>query len=389
MSEIRVDYIKADKDSISLEEGTKFSGAGAFGLPGGNTAQRPEVPKEGQVRYINGDVKKGLEYYNGTEWVTVGVANGSVPEGTTPIGVFGGGFGSPTYVNTIDYITIATTGNATDFGDLTQAIYGLAACSSSTRGVFGGGYTNADVNTIEYITITTTGNATTFGQFTQAKGYFAGACSSSTRGVFGGGFITGTGGINAIDFITIATIGNATSFGQLTQARWSICGGCSSSTRGVFGGGALGNSPPWEPYTNTIDFITIATTGNATDFGDLSQETTTTAACSSSTRGVFSGGYTPTVELNTISYVTIATTGNAQDFGDLFQARWYLGACSSSTRGVFGGGDSTVTPTTVRVNTIEYITIASTGNASDFGDLTVARRELAALSNSHGGLLTS
>ena len=38
------------------------------------------------------------------------------------------------------------------------------------------------------------------------------------------------------------------------------------------------------------------------------------------------------------------------------------------------------------VNTIEYITIASTGDAADFGDLTSARRYLSGLSNSHGGL---
>jgi len=36
----------------------------------------------------------------------------------------------------------------------------------------------------------------------------------------------------------------------------------SSSTRGVMGGAGEGNN-------NVIDYITIATTGNATDFGDL------------------------------------------------------------------------------------------------------------------------
>ena len=35
-------------------------------------------------------------------------------------GVFGGGL-TPSNVNTIDYVTIASTGNANDFGDLTQA----------------------------------------------------------------------------------------------------------------------------------------------------------------------------------------------------------------------------------------------------------------------------
>jgi hypothetical protein len=382
MSEIRVDYIKADKDSISLEEGTKFSGTGSFGLPGGNTAERPEVPKEGQVRYINGDVKKGLEYYNGTEWVTVGVANGSVPEGTTPIGVFGGGY-TPGNVNTIDYIAITSLSNATDFGELTRTTRIFSACSSNTRGVFGGGYNPGLVNIIDYITIATTGNATDFGDLTVAREGLA-ACSSSTRGVFGGGSISRSPSVstNTIDYITISTTGNATNFGALFTGRYELAA-CSSSTRGVFGGGYT--NTPAATLFNTIDYITIATTGNATDFGDLTQlRAFGIASCSSSTRGVFGGGSILPTMVNTIDYITIATTGNATDFGDLTVAREGLAACSSSTRGVFGGGQ---TPTIL--NVIDFITIATTGNATDFGDLTQSRRSLAALSNSHGGLLTS
>jgi hypothetical protein len=382
MSEIRVDKIQAHEGTISFTGITTFSGTGAFGLPGGNTAKRPEVPKEGQVRYINGDVKKGLEYYNGTEWVTVGVANGSVPEGTTPIGVFGGGG----VVNTIDYIAITSLGNATDFGDLTVGRSNLSACSSSTRGVFGNGNTGVgplyNQNMIDYITISTTGNAQDFGDVTVPRSYVSG-CSSSTRGIIAGGYAASPGLAwnNTIEYVTIATIGNAQDFGDLFTGRYS-CGSCSSSTRGVFGGGLI--SPA--VVTNTIEYITITTTANAQTFGQLFQSRGYTAACSSSTRGVFGGGdaSSPTRE-NTIDYITIATTGNAFNFGDLTQARFTLAACSSSTRGVFGGGG---TPTSV--NTIDYITIASNGtDAQDFGDLTQARQQLAALSNSHGGLLTS
>ena len=42
--------------------------------------------------------------------------------------------------NIIDYITIASTGNATDFGDRTTSgtsNQAIAACASSTRGVMG------------------------------------------------------------------------------------------------------------------------------------------------------------------------------------------------------------------------------------------------------------
>jgi hypothetical protein len=59
-------------------------------------------------------------------------------------GIYGGGcVGASTRVNTIDYIEISVTSNATNFGDLTQSREQLGACSnsSSDRGVFASGYT--------------------------------------------------------------------------------------------------------------------------------------------------------------------------------------------------------------------------------------------------------
>ena len=335
-------------------------------IPNGTAEERPAVPVAGSFRY-NSDYNT-LEFYTGTAWKRVTLQDYLSGD----IGVFGGGQ-TPTIVNTIDYITIATTGNTTDFGDLTSTNFYTGACSSSTRGVFGGGSTPTTVNTIDYITIATNGNASDFGDLTVAR-YALAACSSSTRGVFGGGYLAPTDQ-NIIDYITIATTGNATDFGDLTVTRRELAA-CSSNTRGVFGGGYVPLAT-----SNTIDYITIATTGNATDFGDLTVRRRNISSCSSSTRGVFGGGETPT-NVNTIDYITIATTGNATDFGDLSAARGGLSACSSSTRGVFGGGFASP----AFQNVIDYITIATTGNATDFGDLSAARYKLTACSNAHGGL---
>ena len=93
------------------------------------------------------------------------------------------------------------------------------------------------------------------------------------------------------------------------------------------------------------------------------------AACSDGSRGVFGGGGSPS---NVIDYITIATPGNAIDFGDLTLDRYYPAACSDGVKGVFGGAISS--------NVMDYITIATPSNATDFGDLTVARRRLAACS---------
>ena len=47
--------------------------------------------------------------------------------------------GQPAGVNTIEYVTIATLGNAQDFGDLTVARKKRFCFSNATRGVFAGG----------------------------------------------------------------------------------------------------------------------------------------------------------------------------------------------------------------------------------------------------------
>ena len=136
-----------------------------------------------------------------------------------------------------------------------------------------------------------------------------------------------------------------------------MAGSFASSTRGIFGGG--------KPETNIIDFVTLSTGGQATDFGDLIDGSRAEGSGSSnSTRGLFMGGSGPGAN-DTVQYITIATTGNAIDFGNLSAGVEAGGSCASDTRGLLGGG---TTPT--KINTIEYFTIATLGNATDFGDRT-------------------
>ncbi len=298
-------------------------------------------------------------------------------------GVFGGGYiGSTT--NGISYITISSTGNASDFGDLTLARDNLGAASNgiNNRGIFcGGGNDNGTVyyNNIDYITISSTGNASDFGDLGVSSITNGTSNGINDRGVFAG--ISNTYGESStrIDYITISSTGNASNFGDLTTAR-EVLGATSNGTnnRGVFGGGAL----PSQYYLNVIDYITISSTGNASDFGDLSSRITNLCGTSNgiNNRGIFAGGYITTpAYINVISYITISSTGNASDFGDLTQTVAAVSATSNGTndRGVFGGGT-----TGSRTNVISYITISSTGNASDFGDLLNNTSHLAATSNS-------
>ena len=96
-------------------------------------------------------------------------------------------------------------------------------------------------------------------------------CSSFTRALFGGGYIVGTGDSNAIDFVIISSGGNAFDFGNLNVATLRDGGKVCNSTRGIWAGGQV--IPSTSPGTNNIiQFVTMATTGNATDFGDLTKD---------------------------------------------------------------------------------------------------------------------
>ena len=96
-------------------------------------------------------------------------------------------------------------------------------------------------------------------------------------------------------------------------------------------------------------------------------------------RGVFAGGYGADRDL--IEYITISTTGNGTNFGDLSANRVNMGALSNGSRGVYGGGNLAGT----EYNIMEYITFASTGNVTDFGDLSAARRQCPGVSNGTRG----
>ena len=127
-----------------------------------------------------------------------------------------------------------------------------------------------------------------------------------------------------------------------------------------------------------FDYFDIANSGNAADFGDKSGLGNYYHAgnVSNGSRLIWSGGYS----VNVIEYLTSSTTGNATDFGDLTRNRWNHAGASNNTRGLFMGGDAGAFSTGASVD-IEYITIASAGNGTDHGDLTVARRYLAGSSN--------
>ena len=317
-------------------------------------------------------------------------------------GIWGGGIISGNR-NAIQYVTISTTGDAKDFGDLTVVQRAKGAAASSTRALWAGGLNSV---TIEYVTISSTGNAFDFGDLS-AESFYPSGAGDKTRALFAGGYDAPNTFYKKIEYVTIASKGNSSHFGFLhngTQGATGSSAGtedvirggrtvmasCASPTRAIFAGGNEGyNYPTTSVALNAIDYVTIQTLGNAFDFGDLLDGRTGLAGCSNSTRGVFAGGHTGPVfntadQTNVIAYITIASMGDAIDFGDLTQDRERFNGVSNQVRGVFGGGHRGDPKT--QVDTIDFVTIASLGNATEFGDMIEAASEQGGISDSHGGL---
>ena len=290
-------------------------------------------------------------------------------------GFFHGGRNNPNHYSDINLITIASTGNASDFGDMSIKRNGGAGnVSSSTRALVAGGYdldATANTTSIDYFIMSSSGGGNDFGDLIEASNGFGGV-SNDTRGIYGGAYPSYSGVLSSV---IIASTGSASSFGSLIAGSVASTGGFNSPTRGIFSGIELSSGA-----IARTEFVTILSTGNSQEFGDLSVGRNANAGCSSSTRGLSMGGLTPSLS-DVIDYCTIATLGDFTDFGNLTAARRSGGACSSSTRGVKGGG---TTPT--NLNTIDYVTIASTGNATDFGDMTYSARGVGGNSDVHGGL---
>ena len=377
MSEIRVDSIGNESNTGGpvLSGITTFSGHQYFIPPKGTTAERPSDCPPGSIRF-NTD-SGHLEYWQGTVWLEFEASSEELGDqnntnstgGPGTRGLFMGG--GPSYVDTIDFISISTLGNAQDFGNLSQARWTGGSAASSTRAVTAGGETSSIVNTIDFGIFASTGNFSDFGNLATGMGQGVGGASNSTRGIFFGGGTPSKS--NVIQFITFAESSNATDFGDLGYTADAQTEGiCGSPIRGIAAGGNTGSK------INNISYINISTTGNALDFGDLTLARGTVGTASNATRGVFAGGEPNT---NIIDFITIGSTGNAQDFGDLQTSSFSRAGVSSPTRACFGGGGS---PSLI--NTIDFIAIPTTGNASDFGDLTRSNRGLTSCSNGHGGL---
>ena len=352
----------------------------SFSVPTGTTDDRIHCQTAGSMRF-NEDLGT-LEFYTGDMWKVV---NSIIDNGRGRGFIIGGTDG--TYTSEIQSFQISTLGNTTHFGDIITAKVGVGCASDGVRGIVAGGTDpSAAVNEIDYFAMASQGDGIDFGNLTQAR-YSLNGASSSTRGCFAGGWVPNNS--NVIDYVEIQTLGDALDFGDLSEGGNHGNPAMQSPTRGIFCGGYGSFSPDVNsPYAyNRMQLITIASKGNTSDFGDLAMGGARGGAGGNSVRGVYAGGIVDSQINKLIEFVTIASTGNATVFGELTVARRNSPECNdNATRAVFCAGIADDGTAPAATNYMDFITIASAGNAQDFGDVLGGSKSHGGISDSHGGL---
>jgi len=233
----------------------------------------------------------------------VRIQNGCASDGT--YGYVAGGYmnDSPQVTATIEYINFAnTSSNAQDFGDMTTAKRFCTSCGDDTRGIIAGGTAGSTYyNETEYITYASPGNASAFGTLNTTNALMGAAVNDSTYALFQGD--TSTANVQ-IDYVTIQTTGNASDFGDGSEGRYTS-DGAGDATYALIAGG--GPTP-----TDSIDYFTFVTPGNATDFGNLSNPRNRHSAAEDGTYATFARGTGNSPDqFNDVDYVTVQTPGNA------------------------------------------------------------------------------
>ena len=337
-----------------------------------------EVP-QGAIR-LNTDSQR-LEFFAQDRWYEM-ATHSNVFDGSAGRALIFEGDASS---NKIDVINIDTQGNATDFGVTHHNNGSVGSSGDRTRALcYGGGPSGSQTNKIEFYTISIGNAAIDFGDLTFTGRQPGNACNS-TRSLMCGGypspFSTGNA-VNTVCYVTTQSKGDAKDFGDLFTTGEQVMS-C-SPTRGVgIGGYGVGPSAPSGARLTECQYITTHTLGNAFEFATLDKVRNDANGAGSNTRGVFLGGGGNPAQTDQITFVELASLGKPTDFGNL-QSIGQSHACTSNKiRAVKTNGSTTPGG---NVNRIEYVNIATGGDAVEFGDATYTGASSAAHCNAQGGL---
>jgi len=255
----------------------------------------------------------------------------STSNGTNQRAIFTGGYATSP-VNVIDYVTIAISDeNAQPFGNLMMEITNTSATSNNTDNIgviFGGNDSSGRTNQIQQVNIDTTGDATSFGILSTQKSQTTATSNGlDQRGLIFNGIDASNSRCDTIEYVTINTPSNSLTFG-VTQNQMSDRAATSNlrDQMAVVGGGVISTGS-----LTLIEKVRIDTISNSTTFGNLTYHAYVLSAASngSDQRGLFIGGIDISA-YNKIDYVTIDTPSNASDFGSTLPTTMYRHAATSN-----------------------------------------------------------
>jgi len=247
------------------------------------------------------------------------------------------------------YVTISTPSNSTNFGSLgVIRLWGCSGTSGRGRGLIAGGCTHTQYSGnaqtihlgIRYITIATLTNASSFGNLSVAR-HKNQATSNGTRALFWGGASTWDGNFKdtiTIDYVTIATTNNATNFGNIGTTQQVSGYGTDATGDGTHGMMKLSTG---SYATDKYDYVTIDTPGNSSEFGGVGSVTGEGQfGTSNGSRAFWGGGYNGGDE-NHIDYLTWSTLSNATQYGTLRVNSYDIRAVDDGSKTVIGGHNHT------------------------------------------------
>jgi len=196
-----------------------------------------------------------------------------------------------------------------------------------------------------------------------------GTGEGNVKPFFGAGLISGfsSGGsspnTNVIDKFSLTSDADASDHGDLSVTRTGGASG-SSETHGYYAGGATGGGTT---FSNVIDRFPFASNSNAADVGNMTLAIGYSGGVFSTTHGYTLGGNTTGYgpgKNDTINKYAFSASNNATDMGNLTVARYNASGQQSETHGYASGGAEGPA-----VNVIDKFSFASGGNSTDVGDL--------------------
>ena len=321
------------------------------------------------IEKISGKTDDNIEKISGLEFT------GTPPDwkGSRAI-LMGGRFydsgGSTASAVSVQYKTLASDANTSDFGDLAASKSDAAGSGSNgTTVVMGGGTTwgsptVTNTQTIDYVTAASTG---TFGD---AGDLEVGSDRGGTNGASNGTlcfFAGGRGLTSNIEQMTISSTGGASDAGDLTASSITHATSNGDSKFLLIGIGS------GETAKTAIDEHDFSTTGNASDYGNVATVGIgKTGVVCATNRVVTAGGYIGSGAYGTrLQFFPVASAadGDTSDEADLVVGAVGCQGTSNGTRGEFYGGEAS-SGNGFFQNDIQKVTISSLANTTDVGDLT-------------------